>query len=433
MKMGESLFQRSEEEYARALKVVAEGTTQSKTPSSMIPGIYPIFGQRGEGAYVWDIDGNRYVDWILSFGTVVLGHSHPSVNAAAIKEIEEGFALQLTRLIQTELAELLVKTIPCAEKVLLMKTGSGACSAAVRLARLATGRDKVISLGYHGWHDWCCTRDPGIPSAVRDLTLTFKYNDLDSLAAVLEANRDEVACIFMWPCEVETPEPGFLEGARDLAHQHGALFVLDEIRTGFHLAMDGGQEYWNVVPDLAAFGKAMSNGYALSAVAGKDEVMENVRLSWFSSGYNTNSIDQAAAVATIREMARDSVIEHLWRIGRKLMDGLDALAQTTGVEARAVSLPPTPYLAFTYEDPNVRATAKHVFYSETTRQGILFHPNHHWFVSASHGEEELARTLEASEAGFRAARKALDRGYRIPPPGQETRAAASGRLEGGVV
>ena len=427
--MAAHMYPRSEEEFVRALRVVAEGTTQSRTPSTLIPGAYPIFGQRGEGAYVWDVDGNQYIDWILSFGTIILGHSHPSVNAAAIKEIETGFALPLTRLVQTELAELLVEIIPCAEKVIFLKAGSEATSAAVRLARLATGRDKVISLGYHGWHDWCCTRDAGVPRAVRDLTLTFRYNDLDSLAAVLEANQDQVACVIMWACEIETPQPGFLEDVKELAHQHGALFILDEIRTGFRLAMGGAQEYFEIVPDLATFGKAMSNGYTLSAVAGRDEYMENVHLSWFSSTYNTNSIDQAAAVATIREMQRNNVIEHLWRIGQKLMDGLDDLAQSTGVGAKAVGLPPMPYLEFTYREPDVLTTARHVFYSETTRQGVFFHPSHHWFVSASHREEELAKTLEASEVAFRAVKKAIDRGYRVPPQAPEGQTA---RLEGGV-
>ena len=198
---------------------MAEGTTQSRTPATLIPGVYPTFGSRGRGARIWDVDGNRYVDWILCFGTIVLGHSHPVVNAAAVTEIEEGFALPLTRPVQTDLAETLVELIPCAEQVLFMKAGSEATSAAVRLARLATGRDKIVRLGYHGWHDWSCTRDAGIPTVVRDLTLTFTYNDLDSLRAVLEAHRDQVACVIMWPCEIETPDPGFLEGVKELAHR----------------------------------------------------------------------------------------------------------------------------------------------------------------------------------------------------------------------
>lgn len=401
-------FPRSEAEFRRALKVIPEGTTQARTPSTLIVGAYPIFGQRGKGAYVWDVDGNRYIDWILSFGTIVLGHSHPVVNEAVIREIEEGFALPLTRVVQTELAELLVKHIPCAEKALFVKSGSEATSAAIRLARIATGRDKVIRLGYHGWHDWCCKRDAGIPRAVRDLVLTFEYNNLDSLAQVLEANKGEVACVIMWPCEVETPAPGFLEGVKKLAHEHGALFILDEIRTGFHLSLGGAQEYFGVIPDMATFGKAMSNGYAISTVVGRDDIMKNVEKSWFSSTFNTNSIDQAAAVATIREMESKGVIEHLWRIGRRLMDGLDQLAQTHGIEARAASLPPTPFLEFTYSDPEVREKAKVAFYSEMVRRGVLMHPNHHWFVSAAHGDEEVDMTLDAADAAFKVAREAIE-------------------------
>ena len=426
--MKESRYERSEKEFVRSLGVVSQGTTQSRTPSAFIPGAYPIFGQKGEGAHVWDIDGNSYVDWILSYGTIILGHSHPSVNIAVKKEIDEGFALPLTRLVQTELAELLVDIIPCAEKLLFLKTGSEATSAAVRLARLATGRDKLVRLGYHGWHDWCVSRKAGIPKVVRDLTLTFKYNDLNTLDTVLKANKNEVACIIMWPYEIETPKPGFLEGVRDLAHHYGALFILDEIRTGFHLAMGGAQEYFNVIPDLATFGKAISNGYSISVVAGRDEFMQNVRLSWFSSTYNTNSIDQAAALATINEMQQKNIIKHLWYIGKRLMVGLDELAESIGVEAKAVGLPPMPYLEFTYEQSNVLNTAKHVFFTETTKQGVLFHPHHHWFVCASHGEKELLKTLEACERGFHSVKAALDKGTLI----QTTEAKSEG-LEGGVI
>jgi len=411
--MAERTFQKSENEFARALKVIAEGTTQARTPSTLIPGAYPIFGAKGKGAYIWDVDGNKYIDWILSFGTIVLGHSHPVVNEAVIKEIEEGFALPLTRLIQTELAELLVKIIPCAEKVLFVKTGSEATSAAVRLARIATGREKIIRLGYNGWHDWCCKVTPGIPKSVLDQTLKFEYNNLDSLKDLFVMYPEQIAGVIMWPCEVDIPDPGFLEGVRDLTHQNGALFILDEIRTGFHLSLGGAQEYWNIIPDLATFGKAMSNGYAISAVVGRAKYMNNVGKSWFSSTFNTNSIDQAAAVATIRYMQKRDVIGHEWKIGKQFQDGIDSLATTVGVEMMSVSLPPTPFVEFNYADPEIQKTAKHVFFSEAAQQGVFFHPDHHWFVSASHGVEELNHTLEACEAAMRKVKDALGRGYRI--------------------
>lgn len=397
-----SKFVNSDKEFRRALQVVAEGTTQTRTPAMMSPCDYPAFGAKGDGACFWDIDGHRYIDWILSFGCIVLGHNHPEVNAAAIEEINKGFTLQLPPVLQTDLAEKLVEIIPCAEKVLFLKTGSGATSAAVRVARLATGRDKVIRLGYNGWHDWCCKFDAGIPQDVLQLTKKFEYNDLESLADLFRANPGQVACVIMWACEEEEPHPGFLEGVRDLAHENGALFVLDEVRTGFHLAMGGAQQYFEVTPDLATFGKAMANGFPLSVLAGPAKYMDHVRESWISSTHCTNAIEYAAALATIRYMEEHDVIGKLWDLGRRLIDGQNALAQEVGVEAETIGLAPTPNLVFRYPDDVKNQLAKQTFYEEALRQGVFFHPNHHWFISAAHGPDELSKTLQATEAGFRA-------------------------------
>jgi glutamate-1-semialdehyde 2,1-aminomutase len=409
-------FARSEALFARAQEIVAGGTTQGKAPNTLIPGEYPIYAARGQGATLWDVDGNRFLDWILAYGIIVLGYCDADVDAAAIGEIRQGFAFPLTRPVQNELAELLVEVIPGAEMVHFFKTGSDTTTAAVRLARIVTGRDKIVRWGYNGWHDWCCLREAGIPRKVREDVLTFRYNDLDSLEDVLKQNRDQVACVLMMPLEIEPPQPGFLAGVKDVAHRHGALFILDEMRSGFHLAIGGAQEYYGVTADLATFSKAMSNGYAMSALAGRREIMQALTQSYVSSTFFTNSIAMAAAVATIRKLRREQVIPHLWRIGQGLMAGLDRLVQDLGIEAQAVGLPPMPFLAFTAADPEVRETAKYAFYRETTRRGLLFHPNHHWFVCASHTEQDLAHTLEVSEAAFRAVKQALARGegYHAP-------------------
>ena len=407
-------FAHSEKLFARAQEIVAGGTTQGKAPNTLIPREYPIYAARGRGATLWDVDGNQFLDWILAYGIIVLGYCDPDVDAAAIGEIRDGFAFPLTRPVQNELAELLVKVIPCAEMVHFFKTGSDTTTAAVRLARIATGRNKIVRWGYNGWHDWCCTREAGIPRYVRDDVLTFRYNDLDSLADVLKQNRDQVACVIMMPLEIELPQPGFLAGVKDLAHQYGALFILDEMRSGFHLAMGGAQEYYGVTPDLATFSKAISNGYAISALAGKRELMQALSQTYVSSTFFTNSIEMAAAVATINKLQQGQVIPHLWRIGKGLMDGLDRLARDLGVEAQTVGVPPMPFLVFAYPDSEVRETAKYVFYRETTRRGLLLHPNHHWFVCAAHTDQDLARTLEISEAAFRAVKAELARGYRAP-------------------
>jgi glutamate-1-semialdehyde 2,1-aminomutase len=186
------------------------------------------------------------------------------------------------------------------------------------------------------------------------------------------------------------------------------------MRSGFHLALGGAQEYYGVTPDLATFSKAISNGYAISVLAGRRELMATLSQTYVSSTFYTNSIAMAAAVATINKLRREQVIPHLWRIGQGLLDGLSRLAQAVGVEAETVGLPPMPFLVFTDADPAIRETARTVFYSETTRRGLLLHPNHHWFVSHAHTEQDLAQTLEISEDAFRLVKKKLDQGYRAP-------------------
>jgi glutamate-1-semialdehyde 2,1-aminomutase len=407
-------FARSEALFARALQTVAGGTTQGKSPNTLIPGEYPIYAARGRGAYLWDVDGNRFLDWILGYGIIVLGYCDPDVDAAAIQEIQDGFAFPLTRQVQNELAELLSSVIPCAERVHFFKTGSDATTAAVRLARIVTGREKIVRWGYNGWHDWCCIREAGIPTKVREDVLTFRYNDLDSLQAVLEAHRGQVACVLMMPLEIDPPQPGFLAGVKELAHRHDVLFILDEMRSGFHLALGGAQEYYGVIPDLATFSKAMSNGYAISVLAGRREFLAALSQTYVSSTFFTNSIAMAAALATIRKLQGQQVIPHLWRIGQGLMDGLDRLAADSGVEARSVGLAPTPFLVFADPDAEVRDTARYLFFREMVRRGVLLHPNHHWFVSAAHTDQDLAYTLEASAGAFDVVRHELARGYRAP-------------------
>lgn len=420
-------FARSQKMFARAQEIIVGGTTQGKAPNTLIQGEYPIYAARGQGAYLWDIDGNRFLDWILAYGIIVLGYCDQEVDEAAIREIRQGFAFPLTRPVQNELAELLTQLIPCAEMVHFFKTGSDTTTAAVRLARIVTGREKIIRWGYNGWHDWCCLREPGIPRKVREDVLTFRYNDLDSLEDVLKKNRDQVACVIMMPLEIELPQPGFLAGVKELAHRYGALFILDEMRSGFHLALGGAQEYYGVVPDLATFSKAISNGYAISVLAGKREVMETLSQTYVSSTFFTNSIAMAAAVATINRLRRDNLIPHLWKIGQGLLDGLNSLARDTGVEAEAIGVAPMPYMVFTYADPEVRETARYLFYRETTRRGVLLHPGHHWFVSAAHTDSDLAHTLEVSGEAFQLVKEELGRGYRAPSLNNIAVTASSGR------
>jgi glutamate-1-semialdehyde aminotransferase len=360
----------------------------------------PVFAERAEGCYLWDVDGNRYVDFILAFGAVVLGHAHPGVTAAVHAELTRGVSPTLHRPLQLELAELLVSLIPGAEMALFLKTGSDATAAAVRVARAYTGRPAVLRWGYNGWHEWCAPRPAGLSPGVQDHVATFRYNDLLALEQALSRRAGEVACIIMMPLEVELPQAGFLEGARDLAHRHGALFVFDEVRSGFRLALGGAQEYFGVRADLAALSKAMANGHAISAVVGRREVLEVVRSVSASSLFFRSGDGMAAALATIRTLREGNVISILWERGRALMEGLGQAAKRQDVPVSLVGLPPMPHQAFAYGSARRREAAKRLFYAETRARGVLFHPAHHWFTCAAMTPEDIALAVDAAEAGY---------------------------------
>ena len=386
-------FTKSYQLYERSCKSYWHGTTQSKTPENYIPGQFPLFIEKSKGAYLWDIDGNRYTDYIMGYGAISLGYCIDEVDEAAIAQIRNGFMTSLTSPVQTQLAELLVDVIPCAERVHLCKTGSDATAAAVRLARIHTGRDKIVRWGYNGWHDWCSSKTAGIP-----------------------------------------------EGVKNLAHKYGALFILDEMRTGFRMSLGGAQEYYGVTPDLATFSKGMANGYAVSALVGRADVMASLKESRFSSTFFTNTSEMAAAIKTIECIREKNVVPYIWKLGGKLMDGLREIIKVTGVEAEMIGVDIMPYIIFNYDnakwisptgfsgapvfEPGGKVEkAWRTFYAEAAQGGVLLHPNHHWYVGMSHTEQDIDETLNVCETALWKVKEELQSPQRInrktarPPEG----------------
>lgn len=373
-------FTKSYELYERSCKSYWHGTTQSKTPENYIPGQFPLFIEKSKGAYLWDIDGNRYTDYIMGYGAISLGYCIDEVDEAAIAQIRNGFMTSLTSPVQTQLAELLVDVIPCAERVHLCKTGSDATAAAVRLARIHTGRDKIVRWGYNGWHDWCSSKTAGIP-----------------------------------------------EGVKNLAHKYGALFILDEMCTGFRMSLGGAQEYYGVTPDLATFSKGMANGYAVSALVGRADVMDSLKESRFSSTFFTNTSEMAAAIKTIECIREKNVVPYIWKLGGKLTDGLREIIKATGVEAEMIGVDIMPYIIFNYfnydsakwisptgfsgvpvfEPGGKVEKAWRTFYAEAAQGGVLLHPNHHWYVGMSHTEQDIDETLNVCETALWKVKKEL--------------------------
>jgi glutamate-1-semialdehyde aminotransferase len=400
--------------FETAKGLIPGGVQKARHPKNFTEN-YPIFMEKGKGAHIVDVDGNEYIDWLLSYGPIVLGHSYQTIDDAVMQEMREGFLLNLTQPLQLELARKLVELIPCAEKVLFVNTGSGATSAAVRIARLYTGRERIVRWGYHGWHDWSCpTPGAGIPRSTGETVLSFFYNNLDSLNEVMEKNRGEVACIIMMPLEIEIPKKGFLEGVRDLADRHEVVLIFDEVRSWPRMGLGGAQKYYGVTPDMTTLSKGVANGYPISAVVGKGEIMDAVVQTTVSATYFPSTLGISAALATIDVMEKQNVIKHLWSIGRELADGLRSIVAQKKVNAHIMGESPMPFLIFGesknyariwYEEiyrKGYPGTAKdrllmHTFFNETIKRGVFFHPRHHWFTCFSHTQKDVEQTLEVAD------------------------------------
>jgi glutamate-1-semialdehyde-2,1-aminomutase len=416
---------------ARARRVLPGVTqTYSKGPDQHVEGVYPVYLERGLGCRVWDVDGREYIDYPCALGPVILGYGHAAVDSAVHRQVDRGPSFSLGHPLEVAVAELLVEMVPGAEKVRFVKTGSEATSAAVRIARAFTGRDHVAQCGYHGWHDWCIghtSRNAGVPPAVRAMTHQWSYNDLESLHQVLQAYKGEMACVIMEPVGIEDPQPGFLAAVRELTHAFGALLIFDEVITGFRLAPGGAQQHYGVAPDLASFGKAMANGYAVAAVTGRGDVMEVVSTTAFVSGtFAGEAVALAAAEATLETIRDQPVCEHLWRQGRRLQQGFNALAAEYEVPARMTGLPPRRVLATEGVDGFGPSALKGLIWQNCLDRGVLLSNAN--FVSFAHDDDAVGETLTVFDRALADVRRALMTGdpignLRGPAPGEVFRRA----------
>lgn len=403
---------RSLELYEKAVQIIPGGSqTNSKRPEGYAPGAFPIYLDRGEGCRVWDVDGNKYIDYIMALGPVNLGYAYPRVNDAVREQLEKATIINLLNPLEVELAQEIIEAVPCAEMVRFMKSGAEATSACVRVARAYTGREKVAHCGYHGWHDTftASSANPrGVPQALRELIRSFRYNDLGSLEKILEAEGDEIACIIMEPRT--PPVEGFLEGVRELADRYGAVLIYDEIVTGFRLALGGAQEYYGVTPDLAAFAKGMSNGLPLSAFVGKREIMEIAKDLVISTTYGGEALSLAAGVATIRELREQNVFQHTWEMGRKLMDGWTEIGSELGLSLGNSGLAPIHAPVMDMGTPELTRDAWTFFLQESARRGVLFRRGGLNFISYSHKEEDVDYTLDVCRSAMKLLKQAIEEG-----------------------
>jgi glutamate-1-semialdehyde 2,1-aminomutase len=390
----------------RARRVVPGGMWGHMSAANLPEG-YPQFFARGEGCRVWDVDGNEYVDFMCSWGPIVLGHHHPEVEAAARRQSELGDLLDGPGEVMVELAETLVDGVPHADWVQFSKNGADATTTSVTIARAGTGRRKILVArgSYHGAVPWCSPSLAGVTAEDRAHVIVFEYNDIESLERAAEAARDDLAAIVVAAFrhdvarDQEMPSKDFAQRARALCDAGDAALIVDDVRAGFRLHSGGSWELVDVRPDLSAWSKAIANGYALAAVTGNDRFREAATKVFSTGSFWCSATAMAAALATLRVLRRDNAIAHMTAMGELFRGGLAALARRHGVTIRQTGPVQMPMVLFD-DDADFRKGA--AFCTASLRNGAYFHPRHNMFLSAAHGPADIARALAAAEHGMRA-------------------------------
>jgi glutamate-1-semialdehyde aminotransferase len=386
---------RSEALYARALGLIPAATqTLAKGPGQFVRGVAPKYVARGRGARVWDVDGNEFLDFSMAVGPLSLGYCYPAVDAAILAQLRDGITFSLMHPLEVEVAELLREVVPGVESVRFSKTGADVTSAAVRLARAFTGRERVVCCGYHGWHDWYVAvtdRSAGVPESVRGLSFTIPYGDEAALAAIDE----DTACVILEPVTFQDPPLGYLEALRRACSEAGALLVFDEMWTGFRLALGGAQEHFGVRADLVCFSKAVANGMPLSILAGRRDVMALLEKDvFFFTTFGGEALSLAAAKATIGELRTHDVPSYLARLGRRLKDGYNERAARHGIASVTACVGPDCRTMVTFsasgQDPLL---LKSLVQQELLRRGILWQGFHN--LSYSHLDADVDLALAA--------------------------------------
>ena len=391
-------FRKSEAHLNRAELTIPLGSqTFSKSRTQYPVGISPLFIKKAKGCHVWDLDGNKYIDLVSALASVTLGYWDSRVNTAVSKQLRRGVSFSLPGTLEAEVAEMICHLVPSAEMVRFGKNATDVTTAAVRLARAYTGKDRVIVCGYHGWQDWfigSTSRNKGVPKATSDLTEVFKYNDLESLRKIL-SEKNDVACVVMEPMNSSFPNPGFLEGVRELTKNHGVVLVFDETITGFRFSEGGAQELFNVIPDISTFGKGIANGFPLSVISGKREIMMEMEEIFFSGTFGGELLSLAAAKSVLELHLNPEVTPELEQTGLDLQNRVNsAVSQTDTQELLSLSGHPTwIFLNWREIDGYSADLLKTYFMQEMFQAGILILGTHN--VNLAHTQRNLEKIEES--------------------------------------
>lgn len=331
-------FINSEKFLEKVEKLIPLGSqTFSKSKTQYPIGISPLFALRAKGSNLWDIDGNKFIDLVNSLAAITLGYNNKIVNRAVISQVKKGSIFSLPDQIEFRVAELISSLIPSAEMVRFGKNASDATTAAIRLARFYTNRDLVITCGYHGWQDWSIgitTQNNGIPKSVIQNTKSFKFNDIESLKKIFGDYQNQIAAVIIEPINSELPKNGFLEEVLNLTKLNGAISIFDETVTGFRVHKAGAQGLFNLKPDLSIFGKGIANGYPLSVLVGKREIMKEMDKIFFSTTFGGEMVSLSAAEAVLKILIKNDFTKTLADKGKYLSNEIEKLILERGLESR---------------------------------------------------------------------------------------------------
>ena len=404
-------------------RIIIPGGNQllSKRSERFLPGLWPSYYAKAKGCEVWDLDGNHYYDFAqMGVGSCILGYADDDVDEAVIKAIQNGSMCTLNCPEEVELAEKLISLHPWAEMVRFAKTGGEACAIAIRIARAASGKSKVAFCGYHGWHDWYLSAnlgdssnldgqllpglDPlGVPRELRETAIPFNYNQLNELEALIDKYTNQIGVIIMEPERGTSPAPGFLEGIRHIADKIGAVLIFDEVTSGFRINIGGIHMRYGVSPDVAVVGKAMGNGYPISAIIGRRAIMESAQDTFISSTFWTERIGFTAALVTISKMEKYDVPSKLIRYGDQINEGWNTLAQKYGLKIHISGISPLTHITF----DNEHALAIQTLYTqEMLSMGFLLGSS--VYSTYAYSDAIVNSFREMTDASFHKIRHAID-------------------------
>lgn len=390
--------------------------TFSKGPSQFVYGVAPIYLEKGYGSHVWDVDGNEYIDLCMGLWPITLGYCYPKIVEAVRDQAEKGQTFSLMHPLEIEVSEKLIELNPWAEMVRFAKNGSDVTTAAIKVSRAYTGRDMIArcSTSYHGWHDWyiCSTeRNRGVPAFNKELCKIFDYNDIDGFRGLMDEYGDQIACVIMEGVVVNPPNSLFLSEVERITHKHGALLIFDEVINGFRLAIGGASEFFNISVDLACFGKGMANGFPVSALIGKKDVMKLFEESvFFSFTFGGETIGLAACKAAMDIIVADQVIEYVWNIGKRLNDGMREMIDHFDLEDIIVPKGYPVRTILQFMSPGDKSVIdlgiKSLFQQEVLKRGVLLAEYH--ALSYSHSAEDIDHILNTYGDAMRIVRDAIN-------------------------